>query len=64
MEKHFKIPAVDGLYWYAESGQAELQPVLVNQEKWGGKVKFFNGALQGWLRDGEYLLGPQPAPKV
>lgn len=62
LAKHTKIPAERGLYWYFENGNAEPRPVLINPEKWVGKFKSFNGSEQAWLREGEYLVGPQLAP--
>lgn len=60
--KHTKIPTERGLYWYYENGGDEPRPVMINPEKWVGKFKSFNGSEQAWLRDGEYLVGPQFAP--
>ncbi|MCU9527536.1 hypothetical protein [Pseudomonas mosselii] len=62
MDKFTSVPEIDGLFWYFESGVTEPRPVLINQAKWGKQIKSFNGAEQSWLRDGEYLVGPQPAP--
>ncbi|WP_122378048.1 hypothetical protein [Pseudomonas cannabina] len=62
MEKFTAVPKVDGLFWYFEQGADVPRPVLINQAKWGLKIKSFNGSEQSWLRDGEYLIGPQPAP--
>jgi hypothetical protein len=62
MDKFTSVPEIDGLFWYFENGVTEPRPVLINQTKWGKKFKSFNGAEQSWLRDGEYLVGPQPAP--
>lgn len=64
MDKHTSVPDVDGLYWYFDSKETEPRPVMINQSRWGEKFKSFNGAEQSWLRDGEYLLGPLPAPKA
>lgn len=60
--KHLKIPVERGLYWYFENGSVEPRPVLIDPAKWVGKFKSFNGSEQGWLREGEYLVGPQNAP--
>lgn len=62
MDKFTNVPEIDGLFWYFENGATEPRPVLINRAKWGNKFKLFNGAEQSWLDDGEYLLGPQPAP--
>lgn len=67
MEKHTEIPGIDGLYWYypvnASTGTPE--PVLIDQGRYGvGKFKGFNNRLQSWMRDGEYLVGPQLPPHV
>lgn len=62
MDKFTSIPERDGLFWYFENGAAEPQPVLIYQTKWGKNFKSFNGAVQSWLLEGEYLLGPQAAP--
>lgn len=64
MEKHTSIPEIDGLYWYFEEGQVDPRPVLVDQAKYGKCIKSFNGSQQSWLRKGEYLVGPQPAPSA
>lgn len=61
LPKHTSIPVEAGLYWYYENGGAP-RPVLINQDKLVGKFKSFNGAEQSWLGEGDYLLGPQPAP--
>nr|CEK42284.1 hypothetical protein PQBR57_0331 [Pseudomonas fluorescens SBW25] len=58
---HYSIPSEEGLYWYFEKG-ARPRPVMINPSKWVGKFKSFNGAEQSWLREGEYLIGPQTAP--
>jgi hypothetical protein len=62
MEKFTSVPEIDGLFWYFANDAAAPRPVQINQAKWGSKFKSFNGAEQSWLREGEYLLGPQPAP--
>jgi hypothetical protein len=62
VNKHTSIPTTDGLYWYFELGQDEPRPVMINKDRWGESFKSFNGAQQSWLRNGEYLLGPQPTP--
>jgi hypothetical protein len=61
LPKHTSIPSEEGLYWYFENG-SEPRPVMINPARWLGKFKSFNGAEQSWLRDGEYLIGPQSAP--
>ncbi len=63
MQKHTTIPTLDGLYWYYEDGADAPRPVLINQAKYQGRFKSFNGSEQRWLRDGEYLLGPVPMPE-
>ncbi|EKP0311583.1 hypothetical protein ACTG16_22735 [Aeromonas sp. 23P] len=63
MRKFTSIPTVKGLYWYFENGADEPRPVSVDVARYGeGCFGSFNGAHQRWLRDGEYLLGPQPLP--
>lgn len=62
LEKHTTIPTMAGLYWYFEEGEAQPRPVMINPERWGKWFKSFSGAEQSWMREGEYLLGPQPAP--
>lgn len=62
LPKHTTVPTETGLYWYYESGAEAPRPVMVNNDKWAGKFKSFNGAEQSWLRDGEYLVGPQQPP--
>jgi len=64
MKKFNAVPELDGLFWYFEKGATEPRPVLINQAKWGLKIKSFNGAEQSWLRDGEYLIGPQIPPSA
>jgi hypothetical protein len=36
---------------------------MINKERWGQSMKSFNSAQQSWLHEGEYLIGPQPAPQ-
>tara|TARA_Y100000780_G_scaffold119536_1_gene107814 strand:- start:360 stop:779 length:420 start_codon:yes stop_codon:yes gene_type:complete len=62
MNTFTSIPDMDGLFWYFSNTGAEPQPVMINRARWGRSLKSFNGAQQSWLRDGEYLIGPQPAP--
>lgn len=65
MDKHNEIPNVDGLYWYYEDSKDpnSPEPVLIDQVRYGeGKFKSFNGRTQSWVRDGEYLIGPQQPP--
>lgn len=67
MEKHDKIPAIDGLYWYFEQGKdpRKPEPVSIVQERYGaGTFKGFNGRTQSWMRKDEYLIGPQLPPAV
>lgn len=59
---YFHIPSEDGLYWYWANDAALPEPVLINRTKYNQSFKGFNGRLQSWLRDGEYLEGPQPLP--
>lgn len=59
---HFHIPSEDGLYWYWANDAASPEPVLINRAKYNQSFKGFNGRLQSWLRDGEYLEGPQTLP--
>lgn len=59
---YFKMPTDDGLYWYWANDAALPEPVLINRTKYSQSFKGFNGRLQSWLRDGEYLEGPQPLP--
>lgn len=53
--------APDGLYWYLVPGKAP-EPVLIHRAMYGDRIKAFNGREQTWLRDGERLVGPVPAP--
>lgn len=63
MNKFIKIPLVNGLYWYYANGCAP-EIVKIDIERYGeGKFKCFNNAVQSWMREGEYLIGPQPAPE-
>lgn len=58
---HTSIPSEEGLYWYFGNG-ADPRPVMINPSRWVGRFKSFNGAEQSWMREGEYLMGPQGAP--
>jgi len=60
--KHTSIPTERGLYYYFENGTTEPRPVMIDPARWEKRFKSFNGAEQTWLREGEYLLGPQPVP--
>ncbi|HBO5661730.1 TPA: hypothetical protein L4592_006128 [Pseudomonas aeruginosa] len=62
MDKFTSVPEIEGLFWHFENGVSEPLPVLINRAKWGRKFKSLNGAEQSRLRDGEYLVGPQPTP--
>ncbi len=62
MEKFTSVPSIDGVFWYFATSAQEPRLVQINRAKWGIKFKSFNGAEQSWLREGEYLLGPQLAP--
>lgn len=62
MQKHSTIPAAYGLYWYFEVGFDEPRPVMINKARWPGSFKSFDGSTQNWMRDGEYLIGPQHGP--
>ena len=65
MQRHYKIPCEPGLYWYYETGCSAPEAVNISPEKYGdGKFRGFNGRLQGWLQDGEFLVGPQPTPNA
>lgn len=64
MKKFTKIPHDQtGLFWYFENDKEQPEPVQLNAEKHPGKIKGFNGRMQSWLRDGEYLIGPQLPPE-
>lgn len=62
MFKHTEIPAIDGLFWLYESDKDSPEPVMINQARWGLKIKSFNGRERSWLGDESYLLGPQEPP--
>ncbi|MFL1449252.1 hypothetical protein ACI77O_12725 [Pseudomonas tritici] len=62
MKKHTTIPDAAGLYWYFAKDEERARPVFVDHSRWKDCFKSFNGSQQSWLRDGEYLIGPQPAP--
>jgi hypothetical protein len=62
MDKYTAVPEIDGLFWYFEQGAPGPRPVMIDLARWGKCMKSFNGGQQSWLRDGEYLLGPQSAP--
>lgn len=64
MQKHTAIPEGEGLYWYYEKGTEQPRPVFVDHARWKDCFKSFNGSQQSWLREGEYLIGPQPAPRM
>ena len=54
-----------GLYWYFASGTSEPEPVLIAPEKDGeGVFRGFDRRKQTWLRDDEYLQGPQNPPSL
>lgn len=55
--------APDGLYWYIVPGKAP-EPVLIDRALYGDRMKAFNGREQGWLRDGERLIGPVLPPSA
>lgn len=61
MKKHSEIPSTKGLYWYFENGKDQPEPVLVDHDRYVNCFKGFNGRQQSWLREGEYLEGPQLA---
>jgi len=63
MEKHTRIPEVDGLYWYWKKGAVSPEPVQIDTAKTKGAFRGFNGRVQRWLGEGEYLEGPQDAPR-
>ncbi len=65
MDKHTEIPSINGLYWYYESGQCtdNPEPVKIYVGRYGkGNFKGFNGRTQSWMREGEFLVGPQLPP--
>ncbi|MFK5948105.1 MAG: hypothetical protein QM500_04975 [Methylococcales bacterium] len=63
MKKHTEMQGLEkGLYWYFENGKNEPEPVLVDPDKNSGAFRGFNGRNQSWLREGEYLQGPQNSP--
>lgn len=60
MKRFDKIPVgVSGLFWYYANGKDEPEPVLLDEKSHPGAMKGFNGRKQSWMRDGEYLVGPQ-----
>ena len=64
METFSKIPELDGLYWYIVPGKAP-EPVVIDASRYGaGKFAGFNGRKQSWLREQEYLIGPQLPPVI
>jgi len=62
MIKHDEIPLATGLFWYFENGRETPEPVYLDAEKYPKQMKGFDCRRQSWMRSGEYLLGPQPAP--
>lgn len=64
METFTEIPNIDGLFWYYVPGK-EPEPVLIDVSRYGaGQFAGFNGRRQSWLREREYLIGPQLPPVV
>ncbi len=63
MKKFSTIPAQSGLFWYYQLNNELPEPVLLNESQYPGAFKGFNGRRQSWLRDGEFLVGPQPVPE-
>lgn len=64
MQVLHEIPSIDGLYWYIVPGK-KPEPVCVDIARYGaGKFAAFNGRKQAWLRDNEYLIGPQTPPET
>ncbi len=62
MERFTEIPNIDGLFWYCAPGK-EPEPVVIDVSRYGaGKFAGFNGRKQSWLREHEYLIGPQIPP--
>lgn len=55
--------APDGLFWYVVPGKAP-EPVLIDRARYADRFKAFNCREQGWLREGEYLVGPVAPPAV
>ncbi|CAH1592994.1 hypothetical protein FWP33_16990 [Vibrio parahaemolyticus] len=64
MVKHETIPMLTGLFWYFENGKESPEPVYLDENKHPRTMKGFNGRRQDWMRDGEYLLGPQTPPSA
>lgn len=61
MQKHDAIPERDGMYWYIVPGE-EPEPVLINHDRYGNSFKGFDNRRQSWLKEDEYLIGPQCGP--
>ncbi|EMY6611266.1 MULTISPECIES: hypothetical protein [Vibrio] len=64
MVKHETIPMDTGLFWYFENDKESPEPVYLDENKHPRVMKGFNGRRQDWMRDGEYLLGPQTPPRA
>jgi len=63
MNRFDKIPTdVSGLFWYHGNGKNEPEPVKLDKDNHPGAMKGFNGRIQAWMREGEYLIGPQLPP--
>lgn len=62
MQTFTGIPSIEGLFWYYAKDASEPEPVAINPARWGVTIKSFSGKEQSWMRDGEYLVGPQPTP--
>lgn len=64
MKTFSTIPDTDGLYWYIVPGK-KPEPVEIDSARYGsGRFAGFNGRKQSWLREQEYLIGPQLPPVV
>ena len=59
--RHVSIPTLDGLYWYHQK-DGTIEPVLIDQSRYAGRFKAFNGREQRWTHDGEFFTGPVQPP--
>jgi hypothetical protein len=63
LERHTSIPTSDGLYWYHQH-DGTIEPVLIQQARYAGRFKAFNGREQTWTREGEFFVGPVLPPRI
>jgi hypothetical protein len=63
MNTYRVVPTLNGLFWLFKPEGAP-EPVTINLERLGRKIKLVNGAQRNWLAEGEYLVGPVLPPEA